>query len=266
MHQSVTHYSLSTVFNLLGAHLYGAEWDGYEIWGRKSVDYEPVLKARQPLEERLEETFTLILAAKSELRQALSKEDIQTINNNIANLKDEQGRIYSELHEVGEVENYSVTDRDRWERFENTESYLLRAFRNGALTVECFLGMNVKRNLWEELPKGFGYDWELSLIFMPESESAKRVCAGKIRSEEFETWLYGIVPERADVSASLPVEQQAQLWLREQVKAWDGQEKRDSFKARAKDEFTDLGERAFKRIWDQEATKEMTAPGPRKPR
>ncbi len=218
------------------------------------------------MEERLEDSFVTLRVKQSELRDALSKTDIQRVNNDIANLKDEQSKLHSDLYEIGEIEKYDITDRDRWERFEATEGLLLRAFRNGDLTVQCFLGMNVNRNLWTELPKGFGYDWELSLILLPERESSKRVSAAHLATKEFESWLYSITPEYSDVATTLPVEQQAQMWLREEMKTWNGLEKRDSFMERAVQEFPDLGKRAYKRIWDAEATKEMKAPGPKTPR
>lgn len=263
MHLTVTHISLASTFNHLGVHLFGSQWDGYEILGRKSFDYKPIIEVRKPLEERLEDSFITLREQQSELRNTLSKEDIQRVNNDISNLKDEQSKLHADLYEIGEIEKYDIIDRDRWERFETTEGLLLRAFRNSDLTVQCFLAMNVNQNLWTEMPKGFGYDWELSLVMLPEPESSKRVSAAHVDTKEFESWLYSITPEHSDAATTLPIEQQAQMWLREEIKIWDGLEKRDSFMERAVQKFPDLAGRAFKRIWDSEATKKMKAPGPK---
>jgi len=258
---SVTDIDLSSAFDLLGQYLFGPKWDGYEVWGRKFVDPSDTLEARAPLEERLEETFVELRVKNDELRGALTREEIQTINNDISNLKIEQADIYSQLHEIGEVGKHDVEDRGRWDRFEATEAYLLRAFRNGELTVQCFKGSLVKPSLWQEMPDGFGFDWELSLIFLPRNESAKRVNNGRIDAQEFEIWLRDIIPFEPHDGAKLTEEQKATLWFKEEVMCWDGKTTKSQFREIIMSKFH-ISRRCFDdRIWGNYAADEMKKPG-----
>lgn len=260
---SEKHCHLSVVFNLLGIRLFGTLWSGYEIWGRRYEDPAPILAVRAPYIARLEETFSERQRTENELREVIGADKIQRLNNQISNLKDEQAQIYTKLHDYPEPNPSDIEDHARWERFETTEQYLLRAFRNGELTVVCHLGVNVTPHLWNELPEGFGYDWDLSLVLMPERETCKRVNSGYINREEFESWLYTVVPINVDAGQEMPDETKAQLWLREQLKSWNGSIKRDHYKELAMEKFPNLSGHGFKRIWDAEKTEKMTRPGPK---
>ena len=202
--------------------MYGPEWTGYEIWGRRVENPEPILEARAPLEQRLEEVFSEKNAKEKELREPLSREEMQRVNNDLVNIREEQHKIYARLSEIGNPSQSQIEDHGRWERFDRAEQLLLRAFRVGDLTVQCFLGLTVKSELWSEIPEGFGFDWELSIIFLPERESSKRVNSGRLDREEFESWLYKLTPENSYEGAELSDEHKAQLWLREAARQLSG--------------------------------------------
>lgn len=261
MKLELSQISIGDSFCQLGRHLFSRTWDGYEIWGRKSADPADKLEARAPLEERLEETFLELKSKKEELRNALTLEEIQSVNNDIANLKTEQGQIFAQLHEIGEVRRFEVEDRGRWDRFDSTESYLLRALRNGDLVVQCFMGQLVKAELWQELPVGFGFDWELSLIFLPSNESAKRVNSGRIDAEAFELWLRNIIPFESHDGANMTEEQKAVLWFKDEIAQWDGKTTKAQFREMALSQFG-ISRRCFDdRIWGNYASDGMKKPG-----
>jgi len=257
-------FTLFDAFNFLGLRLYGPEWAGYEVLRDREVDPAPILKARAPLEEKAEQLAFQLSTKYKEQKEVEGRDEIRRVNNEIDNIRREMSDNYHQLHAVGDVQSYQVTNYEAWVRFEKAEGKLLKALCNDELRVVCLFGFVVKPKLWAEMPEGFGYDLEHSLIFWPSSESSKQMASGIIRKLEFEEWLETVIPVVPHDDAQITTEQRAQIKLTELVKAWDGRMKRDQFKDMLKDEYPDLGERAFKRIWDAEATREMKSPGARK--
>ncbi len=90
-------YNLSDAFNAMGTRLYGPEWDSYEIWGRRVENLKPILKARAPLKHQLEQTFLEKNAREIELREPLGSEGIQRVNNDLANIREKQNKLYAQL-------------------------------------------------------------------------------------------------------------------------------------------------------------------------
>lgn len=257
-------YTLSDAFHALGLRLYGPEWTGREIIGRRVEDPGPILEARAPLEAQLAEVNQRIQAKKKEHREAVGKQAIFQAFSEIKELENEQGELFRQLNEIGEVRDSQREDHGNWERFEWAEGVLLRALADGELEVYCPMGLTVPQRLWAEFPAGFGYDLERSLIFWPPDQSAVRMEAGRIKQGQFETWLDLVPPEVAHEVEKLSPEQQARIWFKEQVQQWDGRTKRDEFKGIAMKDFPGLTGNGFKRIWDALATPEMKGPGPRK--
>jgi len=257
-------YTLFHAFNTLGVHLYGPGWSGYEIRRERVEDPTPILEARAPLEEQLEQAASLLSAKYNEQKEVSLKKDIHRVNDEIEKARQLIGDLHFKLNEIGEVQNHEVDDFGRWERFEQTEGALLKALGNDELRVVCVSGSVVKPSFWYEMPEGFTYNFEHSLIYWPSRHSSKKVDSGYVREDEFEEWLETIIPIVPHDGANISIEKRAQSWLKEYVKFWDGITKRDQIKDLAMSEYPDLGGRAFKRIWDAEASVAMKSPGPRK--
>lgn len=259
------HFHLSNAFSTLGVRLYGSEWSGYEVWGRKTKNPTSVIDARAPLEQRLEATFVERNAKDRELKKVLSRGDIQRLNNDLRNIRSEQNEIYASLNNLGEFSDSEISDHAQWERFDKTEQLLLRAFRAGELTVQCYLGVLVNSRLWSEMPEGFGYDWQLSLMFMPESETSRRVSSGLISTAEFEAWLELQVPINATDEITISPFIQCRHWLRQLVKSGEKPGTRDQLMRQAQEMFPGLSKRAFKQAWAAEASESWKKSGaPRK--
>lgn len=247
-------YTLADAFHALGVHLYDSEWTGYEIWGEKAEDPKRTLKARAPFEAKLDEKTKLLLAKHSEQKEVVGKDKIFQINTEIRELKDQLAELSYRLHEIGEVRSGEIDDHKRWERFSFTEGLLLRTFQDGKLTVKGISGLVVKPSLWAEFPEGFGYDWELSLIFWPPKECAKRMDSGRINKLEFEDWLSLQVPLAGSHKEELSPFVKCRLWIQELKKASKVKPgRRDDIMRQAIAKFPGLTERAFKHAWSVDA-------------
>jgi hypothetical protein len=256
-------YVLADAFQALGKRLYGPQWTGQEIWGRKSEDPTAVLEARVPFEMQLDEINDLMITKQRERKAAIKKDEIHRINMDLQAMKNEQGEIFYKLHEIGEVRNFEVDDHQRWERFSQTEGILLQAFRNEDLGVFGLSSLFVNSRLWTDWPNDFGCDWELSLVFWPASESAKRVDAARIDEDQFDKWLDTVIPINSSEVENLTPEQLAFIWFRGEVANYDGRTKRSHFQEMALAEFPGLSINGFGRIWADLATPAMKRPGPR---
>lgn len=257
-------YTLFDAFNFLGMRLYGAEWTGYEVRREREDDPAPTLQTRAPLEAKAEQLASLYSDKLQEQKKVEGREEIRRVNNDIDNLRRAMSDNYHQLHQIEDVHDFKIKDYETWVRFEKAEGKFLKALCNDEIRVVCLFGQVVKPDLWAEMPEGFGYDLEHSLIFWPSSESSKQMASGRIRKLEFETWLETVIPIVPHDDATITTEQKAHIRLKELVQAWDGRTKRDQFKEIIQGEFPDLGARAFKRIWDAESSPEMKRPGAKK--
>ncbi len=247
-------YSLSDSFTALGQRLFDQQWSGQEIEASKVQDPEVIRQRRAPFEAEMVELNLLRQAKDAERREAVSKDALGSINSDLIEIERRQQELFTCLNEVGMVRKFEVEDHARWERFERTESELLRAFREGELFVFGANSSRVEPRLWIEVPNGFGWNWALSLIFWPPDKSARPVDAGKIICAEFEDWLARQLPvvEGANVD-QLPAKQRFTLHFRKLVKAGPKPASRDKMKRAAMQEFEGLSERAFLRVWNAEA-------------
>ncbi|MEQ8227362.1 MAG: hypothetical protein RIA64_04690 [Rhodospirillales bacterium] len=261
-------YSLSDAINALGRRLWAGQWTGQESEARKVQDPDVIRQARVPFEAEMVELNLLRQAKGAERREAVSKDALDRINSDLMEIERRQQELFTCLNEVGMVRKFEEEDHARWERFDKTEAELLRAFREGELFVFGGNSSRVEPRLWIEVPKGFGWNWALSLIFWPPDKSARPVDAGKIICAEFEDWLARQLPvvEGANVD-QLPAEQRFTLHFRKLVKAGPKPAPRDKMKRDAMREFPGLSGRAFQRVWDKEAPDSWTKSGkPRKKR
>ena len=257
-------YTLYDAFNILGMRLYGPEWTGYEVWRERVEDPSPVIQALAPLQDEADQLATQISAKYNEQKEVEGRSEIQRVNFEIDNLRKRQSEVYLQIHQLDDLGSSQVKDYERWVRFENTEGKILKALCNEEFSVVCLFGMVVKSEFWTEMPEGFSYDFERSLIFWPSNSSSRQMSSGIIRKKQFEEWLETVIPIVPHEGANISIEQRAQSWLKEYVKFWDGKTKRDQIKDLAMSEYPDLAGRAFKRIWDAEASVAMKSPGPRK--
>ncbi len=257
-------YTLSDAFHALGVRLYGPQWTGYEVLRHRVEDPTPTLEARASLDTQLEKIATQLSDKSQEQTEVIGKSEISRVNSELKNLKTNQSELFHQLNMIGDVHNSVIEDNGRWQRFEYVEGILLQALCNGELNVYGPSTFTVKPQLWAEMPEGFGYDLELSLIYWPSSECARIIDTGRIKQNQFEGWLQTVIPKVPHDGAIISTEQRTRIWFREQAKHWDGKTTRDQFKEMAMAEYPDLGERAFKRIWDAEAYDSMKKPGSRK--
>ena len=233
-------YTLFDAFNFLGMRLYGPQWSGYEVWRHRVEDPAPILEERAPLKEEVEKIATQLSAKCREQKEVVGRKEISRVNNEIDNLRRKQSETYYQLRKTGDGNKSEIEDHGRWERFEYAEGILLKALCNEDLAVICTFGSVVKPSLWAEFPEGFGYDLEHSLIFWPSNESSKMMSRGRIKQMQFEDWLETVIPVVPHEGATLSDEQRASIWLKDQVKSWDGRTTRDQFKEIALTEYPNL--------------------------
>lgn len=243
-------YSLSEAFHALGCHLFQEQWSGYEIEGRREENPEPVLRAREPLENKAEELCRQINQKKRELKTAVGRKAIQQINAEITHLENQRGQVYAELNSVGEVHKSVIEDHGRWERFEQVEGILLQAFMQEELKVFCLRGMIVQKDLWAELPDDFGYDFDRSLIYWPARNCARRMDVGFIKQEEFEAWLENQIPlgDCSEIEVSDFV--LCKKYLKEQIIKGKNKTKAEYYEE-ACVEIPGLSLRAFNQAWSE---------------
>ena len=257
-------YTLCDAFQTLGVWLYGPQWTGHEISGRKEEDPAPILEKRKPLEVKVDELSKQIVAKKKEKQNVLGRSEINRVNDDLSMLSEERSDLCHKLNNIGEVHHSRITDHEQWKRFDYTVGVLLRAFANGDLTVYSPLGLQVPDRLWSDFPDGFDYNLECSLIFWPSSECARKMTSARIRQELFDDWLETIPPVVPHELNKLTPEQRAYIWFRDQIPDWDGRTTRDQFKEIMMNDFPGLSGHGFKRIWDALATDDMKRPGARK--
>jgi hypothetical protein len=262
--QVANDYHLVDAFHWTGLRLYGAEWTGNEYQGRKAEDRAEIAEQRKEIQLRLDDVSMQLHAKRQEQREVGKRSEIQSVNFEISELENEQGVIFKELNEVGDVRDSDIRDRQSWERFEVTEGKILRTLGNGDLKVYGASTFIVKPALWLDQPVDFGWNFELSLIFWPERECRKRVDSGRISKGAFDLWLDTLMPEVAQEIEKLSPEKRAYIWFKDEVKKYDGSIKRDHYLEMALEEFPGLPIRGFNRIWETLASDEMTKPGPKK--
>ncbi|MEH6477307.1 MAG: hypothetical protein V7727_16560 [Sneathiella sp.] len=256
-------YPLALAFQTLGLHLYGDQWTGNEIRGRRVEDPTSILEARAPLEIRVEELCLLINEANRRQKEVVGGEAIIEINREIDQLDEERNQLAKQLFDIGEPGSGALDDHGEWKRFVETEGQLLKGLGSGEITVIGSHGTVVKKELWRDLSEEFGCDWVRSLIFFPKIESSNLMQSGHIKEDEIVLWLDTVLPINPSNIEKLTVERRARIRFKELVPKYDGSELRDDYLEQMQAEFPKLSERAFIRIWNELATDKMKKAGPR---
>jgi len=256
-------YALADAFHVVGDHLYGAEWTGNEILGRRAENPQPILDARKPLEDLREELNQLISQKKRDYRQVVVKVEIHKIKHEISKLETQRDQVAAQLLDIGEVRDSEVGDYKLWERFETVEGYLLRALMGEAFSVSRPFCLDVPARLWRELPTSFDFDFERSLIFMPTNESSKKMQTGRIKKDEFHEWLDTVVPLVDSEIEKLDDEIKAAIALKK-IMEKDDNLRRDDYKKILLLEIPNLSGHAFRRVWEKNAPPEKKLRGRRK--
>ncbi|MFC1672651.1 hypothetical protein ACFL12_00725 [Pseudomonadota bacterium] len=257
-------YTLFDAFNFLGIHLYGPVWTGYEVRREREEDPTPTLDARAPLEEKAEHLASQLSDKYNEQKIVEGRKEIRRVNNEIDNIRREMNENYQQLNNEGDVQSYQVTDYEAWVRFEKAEGKLLKALCNDELRVVCLSGLVVKADLWAEMPKGFGYDLEHSLVFLPSRESSKQMDSGIIRKQQFEDWLANVIPENDEALAEVSPLVHCRSYLKGEVATGVKQMSRDEYMDDARKKIDGLSERQFRQAWTEIVPDTWKARGRRK--
>lgn len=257
-------YTLADAFQTLGLRLYGPDWSGYEVLGHKVSDPGAILAARVPLEEQLDQINIRIQIAQRGKKEARRKAEIVEINGELKKLRNDMGEISFQLSEVGEVRKSEIEDHAQWARFEQTEGILLDALRSDNLTIMTLSGQNVPPFLWAELPEGFGYDIERSLIFWPSAHSSKKMDGGRIAQLQFETWLLDVIPLHAAAVEAMTPWALCRAYLQEEVRGGEKRMTRDEYMSEACSKFDGLSVRKFLQVWSEIVPESWKSKGRRK--
>ncbi len=258
-------YALADAFHVVGDHLYGAEWTGREILGRRAEDPQPTLAARKPLEAQNAELCLLIIQKNRDYKQAVGKAAINAIKYEISELDNKRGQVRADLSALGEVLESEINDHKLWERYEIVEGHLLRALTDEVFSVSSSFGLTVPAKLWHELPADFDFDFdfERSLVFWPASEGATKMQTGRIKKEEFHEWLDTVLPIVESELEKFDEEKIAAISLKKKIEE-DDSLRRDDYKKILLKEIPKLSGHGFKRVWDKIAPPEKKIRGRRK--
>lgn len=261
-----TVHFLEEAFELLGKHLYGSEWTGWELTASPVDDPDAIERKRAEFGKQIEGLHAEITVIDERIAATVDAVTIEKLQDRRAALLSELGALHSTLSDLPVIDDRHRQRHRTFLRRQNAEAILVDALSAGDLQAWATRGLEatgIPKHLWQG-EKGFQYYLELSLVVLPRQEFGKRRGSVKLRSAEFDAWLMTVERIVVDPETPLSPEEQATIWFRRFIEQQTGTPpKRDYALHRMKLEVHDLSGAGALRVWQAHAPKHWKTPGPR---
>ena len=261
-----TFYFLEEVFELLGTHLYGSTWTGWEITARPVDDPDESEQRRSELNAQIESSAAKMTAFDERIDATVDAATIKRLQDRRAAQQSKHSDLHIALVNLPMIDDAYRRRHGAFHRRQNAERILIGAFAQNDLHAWAVRGreiIGIPEQLWQDR-KGFQYYLELSLAVLPRDVSGVRRGTVKIRTAEFQSWLMTIERVIIEPGTQLAPEERAIIWflrfIEEQSGAWP---KRDYVIHLMKLEVRELSGAGALRVWRAHAPKHWKRSGPR---
>lgn len=262
-------YSLEEAFELLGTHLYGNAWTGWEITATPVDDPDGIDQQRAELDAQLKGIASEIADIDRQIATVVEAEAIKERKEQLVTLSGKRSDLNAALSDLPVIDDRHRQRHDRFHRRQHTERLLIEAFSTGALHAFSTRGLEatgIPKHLWQG-ENGFQYYLELSLVVLPREQFGKRCGSVKLRSTEFDAWLVTVERIVVDPETPLTPEEQATIWFRRFIEQHTGIPAKHGYAIHLmRLEVHDLSGAGALRVWRAHAPKHWKRSGPRSAR
>jgi hypothetical protein len=264
-----THYLLGEAVELLGRHMFGAQWRGGEAWARTIPSVEQARGQRDAKEKRLLDLETLCTSHDAIARLGHNRSSKTNAERKRQAMEIEVQALRNDLATSVSIDEQYRENFDACQRRDAVVRRLLSALESGeihAIAPGAPSGTTVGSQM--ALTEGYttirDTDWgvrrrkldadklaflcELSLLEPLDGDNYSRPITIRILEAEFDTWLHELEPAGGQPRPEESAEVQCRRWLRQMASTGIKSMTRDGFVEAALKRYP-LSERHIRRIW-----------------
>jgi hypothetical protein len=256
-------YSLLEVFDRTGRLLFPNEWTGEEAWARQVGDPKTSLEEREVLKQQILELKGIEPPIGLLLGQGFQEEELEQEPSDSGAIIASQRNTRAMLARLPRDMGLWKADHAIYSRRKTVESELFDAFDAGEMKVQLGSSLIADWRSWSQYG-GFKVYYGLSMLRIPHQAYLNgRRRPGFVRKVEFALWARKFATESSP-GLDTETEDVVELWFQREVESANHQRfLKDDMWERAREIFSELSQRAFNRIWDNNAPKAWKSGGRR---
>ncbi|MDK9721940.1 MAG: hypothetical protein OEL53_12240 [Rhodospirillales bacterium] len=249
-----SHYFLIEAFQLLGKRLFGPEWQEDELNAPRLEAPHIVAAQRAPLEAEIAELDNLVSGIDQSISRNIDMKAIEAFQEERANHFARRQEIIASLRNVYVTDLSYQSRHAAYVRRTETETRLFDALRSDNILSNILGGIVLNGSHWQNRP-GYRHIIDLSLIVLPKLVYSKRRGTVLLPMAAFDAWLDTVMPIVINPASPPSPDLLCAQFLRRVFAQGEpyAYQKKQGFRAAARQAVPGLSDRAFNRAWGNTA-------------